>query len=54
LQHDVERALDKVFASSQAEAAIAVVMDPKTGDVLAMANRPTYNVNRRTKTSADG
>lgn len=49
LQHDVESALDKVFASSQAEAAIAVVMDPKTGDVLAMANRPTYNVNRRTQ-----
>ncbi|MBC7808098.1 MAG: penicillin-binding protein 2 [Akkermansiaceae bacterium] len=54
LQHDVEAALDKVFVSSHAEAAIAVVLDPKTGDVLAMANRPTYNVNRRDPQTTGG
>ncbi|MBC8138596.1 MAG: penicillin-binding protein 2, partial [Fibrella sp.] len=54
LQHDVEAALDKVFVSSHAEAAIAVVLDPKTGDVLAMANRPTYNVNHRDPKVIDG
>ena len=48
LQHDVEAALDKQFKLSQAAAAVAVVLDPKTGDILAMASRPTYNTNRRT------
>ncbi len=54
LQHDVESALDKVFRLSQAEAAVAVVLDPKTGDILAMANRPTYNVNRRDPATIGG
>lgn len=47
IQHVAEGALRKAFASSKAESATAIVLDPKTGDVLALANCPTYNVNRR-------
>lgn len=47
LQHDVEVALDRAYKSNESEAAVAIVLDPKNGDILAMASRPTYNTNRR-------
>jgi len=47
LQHVVQEALRKVFVNSRAEAASAVVLHPRTGDVLALANFPDYDVNRR-------
>ena len=47
IQNIVQDALGKAFEAHHAEAASAVVMDPKTGDVLACANFPTYNVNHR-------
>lgn len=46
VQFIVEQALDKAVADNKPQAVTAVVMDPKTGAVLAMASRPTYNPNR--------
>jgi len=45
IQHSLERELDDAFTKWNAEAATAIVMDPKTGRILAMANRPTYDLN---------
>jgi len=41
----VERELDQVMTEWKPQAACAIVLDPKTGDVLAMASRPTFNPN---------
>ncbi|HET7746638.1 MAG TPA: penicillin-binding transpeptidase domain-containing protein, partial [Vicinamibacteria bacterium] len=46
IQHVVERELDKAVTESGSVAGWAVVMDPRSGEVLAMANRPTFNPNR--------
>jgi cell division protein FtsI (penicillin-binding protein 3) len=46
IQHVAERELEKAVVASQSEAGIAVVVDPWTGEVLAMANWPTFNPNR--------
>ncbi|MFZ5631878.1 MAG: stage V sporulation protein D [Bacillota bacterium] len=45
IQYFVERELDKVVAAYRPKLAVAVVMDPRTGEVLAMGNRPTFNSN---------
>lgn len=45
IQHIAERALDGVMARHKPAAAMAVVLDPRTGDVLALANTPAYNPN---------
>jgi len=43
MQHIVERELDRAISDSGAKAASAIVLDPKTGQILAMANRPTVD-----------
>jgi cell division protein FtsI (penicillin-binding protein 3) len=45
IQYLAERELDAAFRRTRARAAMAVVMDPRTGDVLALAVRPTFNPN---------
>jgi len=45
VQHVVERELDAAWRRTGARAAIAVVMEPTTGDLLAVAVRPTFNPN---------
>ncbi len=45
IQYITERELDKVFKERQAKAAAAIVMDPATGEILALANRPTFDPN---------
>lgn len=45
IQFIVEKTLDKAMLNTKPRAITAIVMDPKTGEVLAMANRPTYNPN---------
>ena len=45
IQYITERELDKVFKERQAKAAAAIVMDPSTGEILALANRPTFDPN---------
>lgn len=51
LQHVTQEALWKGFTKARAQAATALVIDPKTGDILALANYPTYNVNHRNGTA---
>ncbi|MFX4261410.1 stage V sporulation protein D [Pelotomaculum propionicicum] len=43
IQFFVERELDKIVEAHKPKLAVIIVMDPKTGEVLAMGNRPTYN-----------
>lgn len=45
LQLAVERELDNTVAKYNPEHALAIAMDPNTGEVLAMASRPNYNPN---------
>ena len=46
VQHVAERELDRAMAETQSMAGIVLVVEPFTGEVLAMANRPTFNPNR--------
>jgi cell division protein FtsI (penicillin-binding protein 3) len=46
IQHVAERELEKSVAETGSTAGVAVVMDPQTGEILALANRPTFNPNR--------
>lgn len=45
IQYIAERELDKVCQSAHARAASIVVMSPRTGEILALANRPSFNLN---------
>ncbi len=45
VQYIAERELDKAFNSHHAKGASIVVMDPYTGKILALANRPTFDLN---------
>ena len=45
IQYLAERELDAAYRRTQSKAAMALAMDPRTGDVLAMAIRPTFNPN---------
>jgi cell division protein FtsI/penicillin-binding protein 2 len=45
LQSKVEEELEKGVRESRARSGSAIIMDPKTGAILAMANYPTYNPN---------
>ena len=53
IQYIAERELDKVFNNFHAKGASIVVMDPHTGRILAMANRPTYDLNDYSLVSKD-
>ena len=43
LQHVVERELDRAMEETGAKAASAILLDPRTGQILALANRPTVD-----------
>ena len=45
IQFIVEQSLDAVMARTHAQAATVIIMNPKTGEILAMASRPGYNPN---------
>lgn len=45
LQNIVETELDAAFKQYRPEVAIAIMMEPKTGRILAMANRPCFDPN---------
>ncbi|WP_434565515.1 stage V sporulation protein D [Thermoanaerobacterium thermosaccharolyticum] len=46
IQHFAEKALDEAYAHTKpTKGAVAVVMNPKTGEILAMASRPDYDPN---------
>ena len=46
IQFIVEQSLDKVMARTQARGATVIIMNPRNGEVLAMASRPGFDPNR--------
>lgn len=55
IQHYVEKALDTVQANTSADRVMCIVMDPKTGDILAMGVTPDYDPNNpRVPPTAEG
>lgn len=46
IQYMVEQALAKAVVNSQAKSGMAVVIDNKTGEILALANHPTFDPNK--------
>ncbi len=47
IQFQVYRALQEAMIANKAKGAAAVVIDVKTGEILALGNMPTYDPNRR-------
>ena len=45
IQVSLERELDNAVKTLNPDMALAVVMDPNTGEILGMSSRPTYNPN---------
>ena len=45
LQIEVERVLEKLMIEQEAKSATAIVMDPNTGEILAMSSKPSFNLN---------
>ena len=46
IQYLAERELEKAVAETGAQSGLAVVMVPRTGEILALAHQPTFNPNR--------
>lgn len=57
IDHNVQYFVEQKLAESkdkyQADEATAIVMDPKTGAILAMASNPTYDVNKYNEVSQE-
>ena len=51
IQHFVEDAIDKGMDDTGAEAITCIVMEPKTGNILAMASTPEYDPNNSSEPS---
>jgi cell division protein FtsI (penicillin-binding protein 3) len=45
IQYIAEREIEAAYQRTKSKSAMAVVMEPRTGDVLAIAIRPTFNPN---------
>jgi cell division protein FtsI/penicillin-binding protein 2 len=53
IQYIAERSLDKMYRKYNAKGASIIVIDPKTGEILALANRPTYNLEQASQSSPE-
>lgn len=53
IQYLAERTLAEALASTGAESGTILVLDPKTGEILAMANQPTFDPNNFFEAPAD-
>ena len=53
IQKSVERELDNVVDMFNPDMALAIVMNPKTGEVLAMSSRPNFDPNNYQKYSTE-
>lgn len=45
IQYIAEREIDKIFEKYRAKGAVVIVLDIKTGEILGLANRPTFDLN---------
>ncbi|MGI8641198.1 MAG: peptidoglycan D,D-transpeptidase FtsI family protein [Pyrinomonadaceae bacterium] len=46
IQYKTEQALEKGVKAANAKSGLAIVIDPKNGEILAMANYPTFDPNK--------
>ena len=46
VQRVIERELDGAMKRHEAEGGTIIVMDPRTGGILAMASRPTFDLQK--------
>jgi len=53
IQYIAERELDAAIAQTHAIAGTAIVMNPNNGEILALANWPTFNPNRASEAPAE-
>ena len=53
IQHVVEKELEASIVKYRAKAGVAIVADPFTGEILALANYPSFDPNNYTKQSAE-
>jgi len=53
IQYRTERALFSAVEKNRAKSGTAIVMDPRTGEILALANAPAFNPNEPAKVSAE-
>jgi len=53
IQYIAERELDKAFKTYHGKGASIIVMDPHTGRILAMASRPSYDLNDYSSVNKD-
>jgi len=53
IQYIAEREIDKAFRDNNAKGASIVVIDPHTGAILALANRPTFDLNKYSDADKD-
>lgn len=53
IQFIAERELDRIYRTFHAKGASIVVLDPNTAEVLAMANRPTFDPNNAQEATLD-
>ena len=54
IQSIVEEELDAALAEYKSERGTVIILDSKTGDVLAMASRPHFDLNRRHNIATNG
>ena len=54
LQHIAERELHAGVVAHKAEGGTAIIMNPRTGEILAMANEPTFNPNNYREATETG
>jgi cell division protein FtsI (penicillin-binding protein 3) len=53
IQYQAEQALNAAVKSSRAKSGTVIVLDPRNGDVLALANAPSFNPNDVAASSAE-
>lgn len=53
IQYIAERALEEGYKKFNAKGASIIVLNPKTGEVLALANQPTYNLEEFSKVTPE-
>jgi len=54
IQFFTERELDRIYKEARCKSVSVIVMDPTTGEILALANRPTFEPNSSKRYSVDG